>query len=76
MYRVLQIQEAEVSKGRRDWAFSERNKIVQERESIRILSDNMRKERERAVSDLAKVLREYDAIKKQRNELLKERKVS
>lgn len=29
------VQEAEVSKGRRDWAFSERDKIVLERESIR-----------------------------------------
>lgn len=68
------VQEAEVSKGRRDWAFSERDKIVLERESIRTLCDNMRKERDRAVSDLAEALRESDAIKKQRNELLKESK--
>lgn len=32
------VQEAEVSKGRRDWAFSERDKIVLERESIRYSS--------------------------------------
>lgn len=69
------IQEAEVSKGRRDWAFSERDKIVLERESIRTLCDNMRKERDRAVSELAESLRESDAIKKQRNELLKEVKM-
>ncbi|ERL84448.1 disks large homolog 5 [Dendroctonus ponderosae] len=69
------VQEAEVSKGRRDWAFSERDKIVLERESIRTLCDNMRKERDRAVSELAESLRESDAIKKQRNELLKENKV-
>ncbi|KAJ8915027.1 hypothetical protein NQ315_016002 [Exocentrus adspersus] len=68
------VQEAEVSKGRRDWAFSERDKIVLERESIRTLCDNMRKERDRAVSELAESLRESDAIKKQRNELLKETK--
>ncbi|KAL1497435.1 hypothetical protein ABEB36_008409 [Hypothenemus hampei] len=68
------VQEAEVSKGRRDWAFSERDKIVLERESIRTLCDNMRKERDRAVSELAESLRESDAIKKQRNELLKESK--
>ncbi|KAF7278190.1 hypothetical protein GWI33_008684 [Rhynchophorus ferrugineus] len=68
------VQEAEVSKGRRDWAFSERDKIVLERESIRTLCDNMRKERDRAVSELAESLRESDAIKKQRNELLKENK--
>lgn len=69
------IQEAEVSKGRRDWAFSERDKIVLERESIRTLCDNMRKERDRAVSELAESLRESDALKKQRNELLKEVKM-
>ncbi|XP_017769494.1 PREDICTED: disks large homolog 5 [Nicrophorus vespilloides] len=69
------IQEAEVSKGRRDWAFSERDKIVLERESIRTLCDNMRKERDRAVSELAESLRESDAIKKQRNELIKEVKM-
>ncbi|KAJ8967605.1 hypothetical protein NQ314_002723 [Rhamnusium bicolor] len=68
------IQEAEVSKGRRDWAFSERDKIVLERESIRTLCDNMRKERDRAVSELAESLRESDAVKKQRNELIKETK--
>lgn len=68
------VQEAEVSKGRRDWAFSERDKIVLERESIRTLCDNMRKERDRAVSELAESLRESDAVKKQRNELLKETK--
>jgi chromosome segregation ATPase len=33
------VQEAEVSKRRRDWAFSERDKIVLERESIRTLCD-------------------------------------
>lgn len=69
------IQEAEVSKGRRDWAFSERDKIVLERESIRTLCDNMRKERDRAVSELAESLRESDAVKKQRNELVKEVKM-
>jgi hypothetical protein len=50
-------QEAEVSKRRRDWAFSERDKIVLERESIRTLCDRLRKERDRAVSDLAEALR-------------------
>jgi len=29
------VQEAEVAKCRRDWAFQERDKIVAERESIR-----------------------------------------
>ncbi|XP_065342347.1 disks large homolog 5 isoform X2 [Cloeon dipterum] len=68
------IQEAEVSKRRRDWSFSERDKIVLERESIRTLCDRLRKERDRAVSDLAEALRDSDDIKKQRNEASKELK--
>lgn len=68
------VQEAEVSKRRRDWAFSERDKIVLERESIRTLCEKLRKERDRAVSDLAGALRDSDNIKKQRNEASKELK--
>lgn len=68
------IQEAEVSKRRRDWAFSERDKIVLEREGIRSLCDKLRKERDRAVSELANALRDSDDIKKQRNEASKELK--
>ncbi|XP_032665280.1 disks large homolog 5 isoform X3 [Odontomachus brunneus] len=68
------LQEAEVSKRRRDWAFSERDKIVLERESIRTLCDRLRKERDRAVSELASALRDSDDIKKQRNEASKELK--
>ncbi|XP_014262219.1 disks large homolog 5 isoform X2 [Cimex lectularius] len=69
------LQEAEVCKRRRDWAFSERDKIVLERESIRTLCDRLRKERDRAVSDLAEALRDSDDIKKQRNETSKQLKV-
>ncbi|KAK8726700.1 hypothetical protein OTU49_010006, partial [Cherax quadricarinatus] len=67
-------QEAEVSKRRRDWAFSERDKIVQERESIRAHCDELRRKRDRAVSELAIALRDSDDIKKQRNETSKELK--
>lgn len=69
------LQEAEVCKRRRDWAFSERDKIVLERESIRTLCDKLRKERDRAVSELAEALRDSDDIKKQRNETSKQLKV-
>ncbi len=65
-------QEIEVCKKRRDWAFSERDKIVQERESIRTLCDKLRRERDRKVSDLAEALRESDEIKRQKNETVKE----
>ncbi|XP_044015837.1 disks large homolog 5-like isoform X9 [Aphidius gifuensis] len=68
------IPDAEVSKRRRDWAFSERDKVVLERESIRSLCDTLRQERDRAVSELAGALRDSDDIKKQKNEALKELK--
>merc|ERR1711879_719895 len=63
--------EADVAKGRRDWAFSERDKVVLERESIRTLCDKLRRERDRAVSELAEALRDSDDIKKERNETQK-----
>ena len=42
--------EIDVAKGRRDWAFSERDKVVLERESIRTLCDKLRRERDRWVT--------------------------
>ncbi|XP_076455476.1 disks large homolog 5-like isoform X2 [Babylonia areolata] len=65
-------QEAMVATKRRDWAFSEIDKTVQERESIRTLCDNMRRYRDRAVSDLAKALRNCDECEKQKNDAIKE----
>lgn len=67
-------QETELSKKRRDWAFNERDKIVLERESMRTLCDKLRRERDRAVSDLAEALRDSDDMKKQKNETSKELK--
>ncbi|XP_029347232.1 disks large homolog 5-like [Acyrthosiphon pisum] len=66
------LDEAEVSKRRRDWAFSERDKIVLERESIRILCDSLRKQRDDAVSKLARAIRDCDDIMKQKNDTAKE----
>ncbi|XP_037547407.1 disks large homolog 5 [Nematolebias whitei] len=68
------LQEAEVAKCRRDWAFQERDKIVAERESIRTLCDNLRRERDRAVSDLADALRNLDDMRKQKNDATRELK--
>ncbi|RMC11672.1 hypothetical protein DUI87_11794 [Hirundo rustica rustica] len=68
------VQEAEVAKCRRDWAFQERDKIVAERESIRTLCDNLRRERDRAVSDLAEALRNLDDMRKQKNDAIRELK--
>lgn len=67
-------QEALIATQRRDWAFSEIDKIVQERESIRTLCDNLRRDRDRAVSELAKALRNSDDCEKQKNEAVKELK--
>ena len=72
MHIVDALQEAELSKKRRDWAFDERNKIVQERESIKNLCDSLRRDRDRAVSDLAQALRDSDELKKQKNEACRE----
>ena len=64
------LKEAEVSRRRRDWAFSERDKSVRERESVRAHSEKLRRERDRAVSDLAVALRDADDSKKQRDRLM------
>lgn len=68
------VQEAEVSKRRRDWAFSERDQAILEHASINTLCDRLRKERDRAVSDLAGALRDSDDIKKQAFKTSKELK--
>lgn len=59
------VQESEIAKGRRDWAISEREKIVQERDSVRNLCDELRKERDTATSKLLAAIRDKDeAVKK------------
>ncbi|XP_050347705.1 disks large homolog 5 isoform X1 [Nymphalis io] len=50
-------REAEVSKRRRDWAFSERDKLLQERESVKALCNRLRKERDQMVGELAEARR-------------------
>ena len=73
LYKVG-AHEAEIAKNRRDWAFGERDKIVHERDSIRTLCDNLRRDRDRAVSELAQALSDYDEMKKQKYEAMKELK--
>ena len=68
------MNEVENAKKSRDWALHERQKIVQERDSIRTLCDSLRHERDRAVSDKAKTLRDCDELKKQKTEACKELK--
>ena len=45
--------EADVAKGRRDWAFAERDKIMLESESVHSMIGQMRAERDRALTKLA-----------------------
>merc|ERR1719319_869854 len=50
--------EADVAKGRRDWAFAERDKIMLESESVHSMIGQMRQERDRAVAKMADGLQE------------------
>lgn len=59
--------ETEVAKSRRDWAISEREKIVLERDSVKILCDELRKERDTAISDLLATIRDSEKIKEQKD---------
>ena len=61
--------EAEVSKRRRDWAVSEKKKMILERESIRYLCDSLRKERNTRDRELSKALTDNDELKRQVKEL-------
>ena len=59
------VMEAEVAKGRRDWAFTERDKIMLESEGVQVLCDKLRKERDKAMSDLADKIKELNDARKQ-----------
>ncbi|XP_030240045.1 disks large homolog 5 [Drosophila navojoa] len=65
------LQDAEEAKRVRDWAISQREKIVQERDSVKTLCDNLRKERDKAISDLLMAIRDSEKIKKQKDEAQK-----
>ncbi|XP_055340188.1 LOW QUALITY PROTEIN: disks large homolog 5-like [Paramacrobiotus metropolitanus] len=65
-------REAEILESRRNWAFSERDKIVLERESMKILCDNLRRERDKALADLAEVRRDLDEMHKLRSQAVNE----
>ena len=59
------VMEADVAKGRRDWAFSERDKTMLESEAVQVLCDKLRKERDKAMSDLADKIKELNDTRKQ-----------
>jgi C-terminal processing protease CtpA/Prc len=55
--------EADVAKGRRDWAFAERDKIMLENESVQSLVGRVRQERDQALAQLAEGLLEGRPMK-------------
>lgn len=55
-----------------DWAISEREKIVLERDNVKVLNDELQKERDTAVSDLLQAIRDSEEIKKQKDEAFQE----
>ena len=57
--------EADVAKGRRDWAFTERDKVMLESEGVQALCDKLRKERDKAVNDLIDKIKEINDLKSQ-----------
>jgi len=75
LIRLLDAEhELESSKRQREWAFAERDKIVSERDSVRILCDQLQRERDNAVSDLYSALRDSDDIRRQKNDAVRELK--
>ena len=72
---VEAIQEGEVSKRRRDWAFTERDKIVLQRETLKTMYEQLRKERDRDKINLAEALRDTDELKRQLSGAVKELQV-
>ena len=68
------VQELKEAKRQREWAFVERDKIVSERDNIRVLCDQLRRERDGAVSDLFSALRDSDDIRRQKNDAVRELK--
>ena len=66
------VKELSLAKKRRDWAFIERDKILRERESVRALCDELRHQRDKAISELAESLRESDDLKKQKTMAVKQ----
>jgi hypothetical protein len=51
-----------------------REKRLQECDSIRTLGENLRRQRDRADSEKAQALRDYDNLKKQKDEAVRELK--
>lgn len=60
---------------KRDWALGERERTLSERDSIRTMCDQLRKERDDAISSLAKAIKDSDDLQRQREKAERELKV-
>ena len=65
-------KEAEVAMMRRDWAFSERDKIVRELERIRAINTDLVEERDCLMDELRRSRSEGEVLKRQNSTFLKE----
>lgn len=68
------LQELTECKRQREWAFGERDRIVSERDNVRIVCDQLRLERDGAVTDLFSALRDCNDIRRQKNDAVRELK--
>lgn len=59
-------QQLDDAKTRRDWALSERQRIVAERDSMRAMCDTLRRERDDAITRLATAIRDTDELQRQK----------
>jgi hypothetical protein len=56
----------EEARRRRDWALAERERIVAERESLRLMCDQLRLERDDAITKFANAIKDADEQRTQR----------
>lgn len=59
-------EEANEARSKRDWALTERQRIVSEREAMRALCDMLRRERDEAITKLASAIKDSDDLVRQR----------
>lgn len=67
-------QEIDSAKQQRDWALSERQRIVAERDSMRTMCDTLRRERDDAITKLAVAIRDTDELQRQKEQAERELK--
>ena len=67
-------EESTKAMSKRDWALGERERTLSERDSIRTMCDQLRRERDDAISSLAKAIKDSDDLQRQREKAERELK--